>query len=96
MRRFKKKEKRRQLKKDKHRRRYQPSRRFWYDYWDLYQYYDDTIDYNDERGEQTLMPGSCHLERASNVIIGVEWQIFVIVIFFNCGYVLHFDSHSKY
>ena len=28
------------------------------------------------------MSGSCHLDRASNVEIGVECQIFVIVIFF--------------
>ena len=32
-----------------------------------------------------LMSGSCHLDRASNVEIGVECQIFVIVIFFNGG-----------
>ena len=30
----------------------------------------------------SLMSGSCHLDRASNVEIGVECQIFVIVIFF--------------
>ena len=30
-----------------------------------------------------LVSGSCHLDRASNVEIGVEYQIFVIVIFFN-------------
>jgi hypothetical protein len=29
------------------------------------------------------MSGSCHLDRASNVEIGVECQIFVIVFFFN-------------
>ena len=29
-----------------------------------------------------LVPGSCHLNRASNFEIGVECQIFVIVIFF--------------
>ena len=33
----------------------------------------------------SIMSGSCHLDRASNVEIGVECQIFVIVIFFNCG-----------
>ena len=27
--------------------------------------------------------GSCHLDKASNVEIGVECQIFVIAIFFN-------------
>ena len=32
----------------------------------------------------SLMSGSCHLDRASNVETGVECQIFVIVIFFNC------------
>ena len=31
------------------------------------------------------MSGSSHLDRASNVKIGVEYQIFVIVIFFYCG-----------
>ena len=31
-----------------------------------------------------LMSGSCHLDRAPNLKIGVECQIFVIVIFFNC------------
>ena len=30
----------------------------------------------------TFMSGSCHLDRASNVEIGVKCQIFVIVIFF--------------
>ena len=42
------------------------------------------------------MSGSCHLDRASNVKIGVECQIFVIVIFFNCGRVLQFGAHSRY
>ena len=42
------------------------------------------------------MSGSCHLDRASNVEIGVECQIFVIVIFFNCGRVLQFGAHSRY
>ena len=32
--------------------------------------------------EVYLMSGSCHLDRASNVEIGAECQIFVIVIFF--------------
>ena len=44
----------------------------------------------------SLMSGSCHLDRASNVEIGVECQIFVIVIFFNCGRVLQFGAHSMY
>ena len=43
-----------------------------------------------------LMSGSCHLNRASNVEIGVECQIFVIVIFFNCDHVLQFGAHSWY
>ena len=43
-----------------------------------------------------LMSGSCHLDRPSNVEIGVECQIFVIVIFFNCSQVLPFGAHSRY
>ena len=35
-------------------------------------------------------------DRASNVQIGVGCQIFVIVIFFNCGRVLPFGAHSRY
>ena len=42
------------------------------------------------------MSGSCHLDRVLNVEIGVECQIFVIVIFFNCGRVLQFGAHSRY
>ena len=42
------------------------------------------------------MSGSCHLERALNVEIGVECQIFVIFIFFNSGQVLQFGTHSRY
>ena len=42
------------------------------------------------------MSGSCHLDRASNVEIGVECQIVVIVIFFNCDQVLEFGAHSRY
>jgi hypothetical protein len=41
------------------------------------------------------MSGSCHLDRASNVQTGVECQIFVIVIFFNCNQVLQFGAHSS-
>ena len=41
-----------------------------------------------------LMSGSCHLDRASNFEIGVECQIIIIVIFFNCGRVLQFGAHS--
>ena len=43
----------------------------------------------------TFMSGSCHLDRASNVEIGVKCQIFVIVIFFYCGRVLQSGAHSK-
>jgi hypothetical protein len=43
-----------------------------------------------------FMSVSCHLNRASNVKIGVECQIFVIVIFFNCSQVLQFGAHSRY
>ena len=42
------------------------------------------------------MSGSCHLDRALNVEIGVECQIFVIVIFFNYDRVLLFGAHSRY
>ena len=47
-------------------------------------------------GDRKDLSGSCHLDRASNVKIGVECQIFVIVIFFNCGRVLQFGAHSRY
>jgi hypothetical protein len=43
-----------------------------------------------------FMSGSCHLDRASNVEIIVECQIFVIVMFFTCGRVLQFGTHSRY
>ena len=43
-----------------------------------------------------LMSGSFHLDRVPNIEIGVECQIFVIVIVFNCGQVLQFGAHSKY
>ena len=46
--------------------------------------------------EFNFMSGSCHSDRASNVEIGVECQIFVIVTFFNCGRVLQFWAHSRY
>ena len=42
------------------------------------------------------MSDSCHLDRALNVKVGVECQIFVIVIFFNCRQVLQFGAHSRY
>ena len=42
------------------------------------------------------MSGSCHLDRASNVKIAVEYQIFVIVILFDCGRDLQFGAHSRY
>ena len=44
----------------------------------------------------SVMSGSCHLDRASNVEIGVECQIFVIVTFFNCSRVLQIGAHSRY
>ena len=44
----------------------------------------------------SLMSGSCHLDRASIVEIGVECQIFVIVIFFDCGRALHSGANSRY
>ena len=40
--------------------------------------------------------GSCHLDWASNVEIGVECQIFVIAILFNCCGALQFGAHSRY
>ena len=43
-----------------------------------------------------LRSGSCHLENSLNVEIGVECQIFVILIFFNCSRVLQFRAHSRY
>ena len=42
------------------------------------------------------MFGSCHLDRALNVKIGIECQIFVILIFFNCSRVLQFGVHSRF
>ena len=39
------------------------------------------------------MSGSCHLDRASNVKIGVECQIFVIVIFLT---VVQFSNLVKF
>ena len=42
------------------------------------------------------MSGSCHLDRASNVEIGVECQTFVIAIFFNFGRILQFGTHSRH
>ena len=43
-----------------------------------------------------FMSGSCHLDRASNVKIGVESQTSVIVIFLNCSRVLQLGAHSSY
>ena len=42
------------------------------------------------------MSGSFHLDRASNFEIGVECQMFGIVIFFNYGQALQFGAHSRY
>ena len=41
------------------------------------------------------MSGSCHLDRALHVEIGVECQMFVIVIFFDCGQVLQFGAPGR-
>ena len=38
------------------------------------------------------MSGSCHLDRVSNVENGVECQIFVIAISFNCSRVLQYGA----
>ena len=46
--------------------------------------------------DQSFMSGSCHLDRALIVKIGVECQIFVIVTFFNCSWGLQFGAHSRY
>ena len=42
------------------------------------------------------MSGSCHLDRASNVEFGVEYQIFLIVIYFEHEQILKFGPHSRY
>ena len=42
------------------------------------------------------MSSSNHFDRASIIKIGVEFQIFVIVIFINCSRVLQFGTHSRY
>ena len=42
-----------------------------------------------------LMSGSCHLNRALNVKIGFQWQIFVIV-FFYCSRALQFWAHLRH
>ena len=42
------------------------------------------------------MSGSFHLESASNVEIGLEYQIFVIINFSNFGQVLQFGAHSRW
>ena len=43
-----------------------------------------------------LSSGLCHLDRASNVEIGVDCQLFVIIIFFYCSRILQFRAHSRY
>ena len=40
------------------------------------------------------MSGSCHLDRTSNVEIGVEYKYLLFISFFNCGLVLQFGAHS--
>ena len=42
------------------------------------------------------MSGSCHLDRASNVEFGVEYQIFLIVIYFEHEQILKFGPRSRY
>ena len=42
------------------------------------------------------MSDSCHLDRALNVEVGVQCQIFVIDILFKCNQVLQFVAHSRY
>ena len=41
------------------------------------------------------MSDSCHLYRVLNVEIGVECQIFVIVVFLNLGRVLQYEAHTR-
>ena len=58
----------------------------------------DPYDFDNDDGLNrgiSLKSGSCHLDRALNVKIGVECQIFV-VIFFICDWVLQFGAHSSY
>ena len=43
-----------------------------------------------------LTSGWCHLDRVSNVEIGAECQIFVVVFFFNCNQVLQSGTQSRY
>ena len=79
---------------------------FWNHIWFLFQFFAfkkySLLFYSNGRTEclkeniVEFMFGSCHLDRASNVEIGVECQIFVIVIFFNCSRVLQFGAHSRY
>ena len=58
---------------------------------------DDIFTNSSENGSRCwFMSGLCHLNRTSNVEIGVECQIFVIVIFLNCGLILQFWAHSRY
>ena len=49
-------------------------------------------------GNVSLMSGSCHIDKASNVKIGVDCQIFFIVVSFNCSQVLQFQFrvYSRY
>ena len=51
---------------------------------------------NFEQNCASFIFGSCYLDRAYNVEIGVECQIFVILTFFNCSQVLQFEAHSRY
>ena len=55
-----------------------------------------SLDGQGTKNKVLLMSGSCHLDRPSNVEIGVEYKIFIIVFFFNCSQVLQFGAHSRY
>ena len=44
----------------------------------------------------SLLSGSCHLDRATNVEIGVECQIFVSVTFFNYSDIYNFGHFKVY
>ena len=41
-----------------------------------------------------LMSGSCHLDRASKLVLNVTYLL--LLSFFNCGRVLQFGTHSRY
>ena len=41
------------------------------------------------------MRGSCHLEKPSNVEIGVEYPIIFVAVFFSCCCEMHFGASSR-